>query len=211
MAGTAALLGLGLSLGLSGGLAPGPLTALVVRETLQHGTRAGLTVAVAPLLTDGPILLLTGLVLRRLSDLGPVLGVTSVVGAVVLGWLGWQTARAPAPDLHAPGSPASGGSLRRALAVNLVNPHPWVFWVTVGTPSTLQALDAGVGVAAGFLALFFAGLCGVKIALALGLGRISRFFAGPAYRLVMQGLGLALAGFGGLLLWDGLQRLGFAG
>ena len=49
----------GALLGLSGGLAPGPLLTLVANETLRHGARAGIGVALAPLLTDLPIVLIT--------------------------------------------------------------------------------------------------------------------------------------------------------
>ena len=42
---------LGTVLGLSAGLAPGPLLTLVISETLQHDIRAGIKVAVAPFIT----------------------------------------------------------------------------------------------------------------------------------------------------------------
>ena len=207
MADAVALLALGLSLGTSGGLAPGPLTTLVVSETVQGGTRAGAAVAVAPLLTDGPILLLTGLALRQLGDVGPALGVVSLIGAAFLVWLGWQTMRAEPAGLE-PDPELARGSLRRAVGTNLLNPHPWVFWITLGTPTTLQALEHGAATGAGFLACFFGGLVGTKLLMALALGRMRRFFVSRAWRVVMGALGAALMAFAAWLAWDGLVRLG---
>lgn len=50
---------IGAALGLSAGLAPGPLLTLVISETLQHGVKSGVKVALAPVITDLPITLLT--------------------------------------------------------------------------------------------------------------------------------------------------------
>jgi len=50
--------GKGTLLGLAAGFSPGPLTVLVIGETLRHGLRSGLQVAIAPILTDIPIILL---------------------------------------------------------------------------------------------------------------------------------------------------------
>jgi threonine/homoserine/homoserine lactone efflux protein len=50
------LLGLALILGATSAISPGPLLALVISATLQRGFWAALRVAVAPLLTDAPIL-----------------------------------------------------------------------------------------------------------------------------------------------------------
>jgi hypothetical protein len=47
--------GTGAVLGLAGGLTPGPLTTLGMGQTLQHGTREGVKVALVPALTDGPL------------------------------------------------------------------------------------------------------------------------------------------------------------
>jgi threonine/homoserine/homoserine lactone efflux protein len=82
---------LGIVLGLSAGLAPGPVLTLVISETLQHGARAGMMVAIAPLLTDAPLILLTLALLSRLAELDGVLGVLSLVGGGFVLFLGWRT------------------------------------------------------------------------------------------------------------------------
>lgn len=58
----------GLVLGLSAGVSPGPLTVLVISQTLTHGPREGYKVAFAPLITDAPIIALTIVVLTQLAN-----------------------------------------------------------------------------------------------------------------------------------------------
>ena len=58
---------IGTLLGLSAGLSPGPLLTLVVSETFRHDFKAGIKVAISPLITDLPIILLTVIILDRLS------------------------------------------------------------------------------------------------------------------------------------------------
>ena len=59
----------GVVFGLSAGLSPGPLLTLVISETLKHGTRSGIKVALAPLITDTPIVMLAITVVSQVSDL----------------------------------------------------------------------------------------------------------------------------------------------
>jgi len=47
----------GLMLGLTAGVAPGPLLTLVVSQTLRYGVREGIKIAIAPIFTDLPIIL----------------------------------------------------------------------------------------------------------------------------------------------------------
>ena len=51
-----AALASGAFLGLSCGLAPGPLLALLLAQTLRHGPREGCKIALTPLVTDAPII-----------------------------------------------------------------------------------------------------------------------------------------------------------
>ena len=48
----------GAILGLSAGFAPGPLLTLVVSETLRYNVKEGIKVALAPIVTDLPIVVL---------------------------------------------------------------------------------------------------------------------------------------------------------
>ncbi len=64
---TLSSLAAGTVFGLSAGFAPGPLLTLVITQTLRHDIREGVKVAMAPLITDLPIILLSLLVLSRLG------------------------------------------------------------------------------------------------------------------------------------------------
>ncbi|MCW8858140.1 MAG: LysE family transporter, partial [Deltaproteobacteria bacterium] len=92
-------LAMGVVLGLSAGFAPGPLMTLVVSETLQHNTRSGIKVALAPLVTDLPIVLFSLLILAKLAEFQVVLGIISLGGAVFLLLLGWQSLRVKTIEL----------------------------------------------------------------------------------------------------------------
>ena len=194
----------GLLLGLSSGLAPGPLLTLVASETLRHGAAAGIRVALAPLLTDAPIVLTTLLVLRPLADQPAPLALLHLAGGLYLGWLALEGLRFQGADLS-PAPPS--GSLWRGVIANFLNPSPYLFWLTVGTPTVLAAWqESGLAVAA-FIAAFYALLVGSKVLLALGLGRSRRALRSRGYRLVMRGLGGLLLVYALLFLYQGWQLL----
>jgi threonine/homoserine/homoserine lactone efflux protein len=47
----------GLSFGLAAGLKPGPLGVIVIQQALSRGLLAGVRASLAPLITDGPIII----------------------------------------------------------------------------------------------------------------------------------------------------------
>ena len=61
--------------GLAGGFSPGPTTILVVSQTLRFGFLDGIKVALAPALTDAPIILVAVLPVGQISRFEFVLGV----------------------------------------------------------------------------------------------------------------------------------------
>ena len=84
----------GLSIGLAAGLAPGPLQALILTATLQRGFGAGWRVAVAPLLTDAPIVALSVLAVGALPDAGVrALGIGGGAAVATFGVWELRTAR----------------------------------------------------------------------------------------------------------------------
>jgi threonine/homoserine/homoserine lactone efflux protein len=154
-------LALGLALGLGAGLAPGPLLALVVAATLDRGFAAGARVAVAPLVTDAPIVAVCVLVLSGLPD--AALAALSFAGAAFVAYLAVDVLRTPPPDAPEPGA---ARDLRRAATVNALSPHPWLFWITVGGPVLVDAAGRDPLLAVGFLAAFYTLLVGTKLVLA---------------------------------------------
>lgn len=199
-------LGIGILLGLSAGIAPGPLLMLVISETLRHGTRAGITVALAPIITDLPIIAASLLVLTNLAGYSPVLGVVSLFGSLFLCYTGYQTLRVPPVDLTLPTGDA--WSLGKGVVTNLLSPHPYLFWITVGTPLVYRTLEQGPASLAAFLGGFYLCLVGSKVMLAVGVGRSRMLLRGRPYLFTMRLLGLLLLLFALLLLNDGLQLLG---
>ncbi|MBI5441818.1 MAG: LysE family transporter [Deltaproteobacteria bacterium] len=196
----------GVLLGLSAGLSPGPLLALVLSQTLRYGAWEGAKSAAAPLVTDLPIVTGCLLMLTQVAASRAGLGAVSLGGAIFLAFTAYQTATAGPPEGE--GSRAAPRSLLKGAAVNALSPHPYLFWLTVGGPTLLRAWERGWLCATAFAVGFFGCLVGSKVAVAAAAGRSRRFFTGRAYAWLMRALGAALLVFAALLLREGLMLLG---
>ncbi len=82
---------IGTILGLSAGFAPGPLLTLVISETLQHDVKSGVKVALAPIITDLPIVILTLFILAKLSNFHNILGIISLIGGFFILFMGYES------------------------------------------------------------------------------------------------------------------------
>lgn len=197
----------GALLGLAAGFAPGPLMALVLAQALRFGTREGMKVAAAPLITDVPIVILaTALVGLAAGVAEGLLGAISLAGAAFVAWLGLESIRTTGVE---PGRPDEAPrSWTRGAVVNALSPHPYLFWVTVGAPVLIRASGEGPLAVAAFLGGFYACLVGAKMALAVLAGASGGRLRGGAYRAVMVVLGGLLILFALRLGLEGLRLLG---
>lgn len=198
---------MGLVLGLSAGLAPGPLLTLVVSETLSRGIAGGIRVALAPLISDLPIVVLTLAVLSRLADFNPVLGLISLVGGAMvlkMGISGLRMSGVAQEEGHRDTNP-----LYKGVLVNVLSPHPYLFWISVGGPTTARAWEISPGSAAGFIVGFYFLLIGAKVGLALITARTRTFMTGNLYVYTMKALGGVLCILAFVLVWEGLGLLGW--
>jgi threonine/homoserine/homoserine lactone efflux protein len=193
--------------GLSGGLSPGPLLALVVAETLARGRGAGLAVAAAPLVTDGPIIALAILLLGRIDSSEPALGIVSIAGGFVLAFFGVAGFRGPDEKIDEVDSqPRVWTSLGKGVVVNLLNPSPYLFWLTIGAPMLLRAHRASSSAAVAFLVVFYLGLVGSKSMLAVLVARSRAVLSGRSYLFINRALALVLLVYAVLFIRDGLLR-----
>ena len=191
--------------GLSAGFSPGPLLTLVIAQTLKHGVKEGVKVSLAPLVTDAPIICITLLVLSFLSHIHAVLGWISIAGGCFVVYLAFSTFRAAHPDMQTSGKQAQ--SLGKGIAVNALSPHPYLFWITVGSPFILRAWEKGLPSAIAFVLSFMVCLVGSKILVAILVGKTRHFLTGNIYRYTMRVLGVLLFVFALLLFRDGIAML----
>ena len=187
--------------GLGAGVAPGPLQAVVITSTLQRGFGAGWRVAMGPLITDAPIIVLSVAVLSSLPD--SYLNGLAIVGGTVLIGLGlWELRNSRAEASEHEAAPG-GGDLLRGAAVNLLNPHPWIFWIGAGAPLVVGAWRREPWVAVGVLTLFYGLLIGLKVVtawlVAKGGARLTDRWR---QRLVVVGAVLLMLG-GMFVAWQG--------
>ena len=199
----------GIVLGASAGFAPGPLTALVISETLRHDMKAGIRVAISPLVTDFPVILFTFLILTRLPSSHGLLGGISLIGGLVLVYMGYGSLKTDGSALEGTIGVKST-SLRKGIVVNLTNPHPYLFWISVGTPTFLKALDHHPVSAMGFIVSFYLLLVGAKVLMAVLVGNSRHFLTGKGYVWTMRILGILLFVFAGILFKDAFTLLGTA-
>lgn len=195
---------LGVGLGVSAGFAPGPLTTVVITESLEHGVKSGLKVSLAPFLTDIPIVLLSFFVMAQVAGFHSVLGGISLVGGCFLLYLGFANFKLQ-PVLVQAGARRSNSLIKGAMT-NFLSPNPYIFWISVGGPILIQA-DLFSGTI--FMLCFYGMLVPIKMGMAVVAGRSRSFFSGTYYLLLMRFLGVVLWALSFLLFMDGARLVGW--
>jgi threonine/homoserine/homoserine lactone efflux protein len=197
---------IGAMLGLSAGIAPGPLLTLVISETLQHDIKAGIKVALVPLITDIPIIVLALFLSASLTELNHVLGSISLIGGCFILYLAYNNLCIEAVEIDEQ-EIKKPGSLMKGILTNALSPHPYLFWLTVGAPMVSKAMNKNIFIALLFILSFYFFLVGSKITLAILTGKSKLFLSGKPYIYTMKFLGLVLGLFAIILFQDGLKLL----
>ena len=193
----------GTLLGLAAGFTPGPLLVLVISETLRHNIKAGIKVAIAPLITDIPIILISLLVLNRLANFKFILGLISIFGGLFILYLGYECLKTTGVELDI--ASHSADSLKKGVITNALNPHPYIFYITVGAPTIFKSLNQNIFSTASFVGSFLFFLVGSKVLLAMVVERSRSFLQGSVYIWVLRILGILLLFFSVVLFKDGLK------
>ena len=198
--------GAGAVFGVIGGISPGPLLVLIISESMRHGAHAGIMVAMTPLLTDLPILILAVFLLNQLSHFEILLGCISIKDSIFLRRLGWLSLRTAGILLE--DEKLEPHSFLARKMTNYLNPSMYLFWFTFGAPFLVSSTLDNPGSAIFFIFSFYISIVGAKILIALGVARSSRLTEGVWYLRIMKFLGIFLMGFALLFIKDGLGYFG---
>ena len=173
---------LGFGLGLSLAVPPGPVNALVVREASRHGAWGGIRAGLPAPTLDTAYMLLVVFGLPRLLDLDAAKPWLATVGAALMLYLAWDTARVR-PEATA--APAKAVAL---WAVTLSNPFQYAWWLSAG--ATFLG-EQGAWGAAGFVVAVFGWVVVLSNLVAHGAQRWSWF--APSMTLLSADLLLVFA------------------
>ena len=205
----------GLALGIGSGVAPGPLLALALTTTLRRGLRAGLLVAAAPLVSDALIIALALTLIAQLP--ATVVTVMSIVGGLVVLAFGVETLRSvpkadPSRMREDPPSASrwpqlATHPLAQATVLNLLNPAPWIFWLTAGGTLLVEAWTRTPIDAVALLVAFYVGIVGSKALIVAGIAAGRHRLTTTAYRRLLAGASGLLFLVGAVLVVRGLAEL----
>ena len=184
----------GAALGLSATATPGPLQAFLISRSIQDGWKRTLPATLAPLLSDGPIVVLVLLALTQLP--AEFIRILRIVGGGYVIFLAWRTylsfrgypTRPPAPETNRK-------TLLQAMGINLLNPNPYIFWSLVAGPIVLQGWAIHPTLAVGFVAGFY-GIFILSSALLVVLFAITRNLGPRVVRALLGTSAMALLAFG---------------
>jgi len=194
---------LGITYGFAAGAQPGQLQAYLISRTVAHGWRSTLPAALAPVVSDAPIIALVLFVLTRIPLV--LLHVLRAMGGVFLLYLAWTTAVAyRAAATPAPGSPRE--TLIQAALLNLLNPNPYLGWSLVMGPLCLEAWHRAPANAVALVAAFY----GVMVIVSAGIVIVfasARAFGARLSQVCVAISAVALACFGLYQLWRGVTSI----
>jgi len=193
----------GIGYGFAAGVQPGPLQTYIISQTLLKGWRRTLPAALAPLLSDGPIIAICLFVLSQVPGwLQRILFIAGGLFVLYLAYGAYQTWKNFNPELPSPKSGTQQSILKAAL-VNTLNPNPYIFWTLVTGPILLAGWRNtpvyGLGFLLGFYATFILSLA----TMILIFGTVRQL--GPKINRVLLGFSaVALFFFGLYQLWLGI-------
>ena len=180
----------GLLFGLSAGWTPGPLFMLVISETLKHGFKEGIKVAMAPLLTDLPIIAAALFLLSRLSNVELIFGIISLLGGLFIIYLGYESLRFKGVEIESMVSRPQ--SLKKGIIANVLNPAPYLFWLTIGGPIILKAVRIHILWVFCFVLSLYLVFISSKIGIAFAVGKSRVFLKSRGYIYTIRTLGVVL-------------------
>ena len=197
---------IGTLFGLSAGISPGPLTTLIITQTIKHNKAEGIKVAISPLITDLPIILIAFFLFIQLSQFNIVLAIISFAGGVFVAYLGFESIISKGLNFNTLDSKSA--SIKKGIVTNFLSPNPYLFWATVGMPYVFKAYEINLVAAVIFLTSFYIFLIGSKVVIAIIVARTKVFIRQIFYITIMRLLGMALFIFSILLFYDGIKYLG---
>ena len=193
----------GLGYGLAAASQPGPFQTYLISQSLTRGWKRTLPGALAPLVSDGPIIALCLLVLSQVPIW--MQSALYIAGGIFILYLAYGTFRAWRDfDENAPQAGSTGRqNIFQAALMNVLSPGPYIFWTLITGPVLIAGWRESPLNAVGFMAGFYSAMISSLATIILVFGMASKL--GPKVNRAMLGISaVALFCFGVYQLWLGI-------
>ncbi len=191
----------GLTLGLTAAATPGTFQAFIIGQSLKNGWRRTLPAVFAPVIAEGPIILMMTFLLTQMPF--GFLRAIRIIGGIFVLYLAWRSYQAYRNYQPVSVSEASSQTLWQAIGANLLSPGPYLFWSMLAGPILVKAWGETPAYGLSFLLGFYLALVGGSALLVILFSATRQL--GPRVNRVLIGVSaLILLGFGLFQLWQGL-------
>ncbi len=195
----------GIVFGLSGGITPGPLLMLIISETIKYGWKEGFKLSFVPIMSDLPVVLLSLGIIARLKDADFIIGLITIGGAMFITYLAYESLTFSATEIR--NSQKRTGSLSKGVLLNLLNPNPYIFWLSIGAPTVIRATEISRTAPAFFILAMYLFLIGSKVSITFLVNASRSILKNRYYLLSIRTLGFVLLIFALIFFYKGLQTL----
>jgi threonine/homoserine/homoserine lactone efflux protein len=196
----------GIVYGFAAAAQPGPFQTYLISQSLLKGWRKSVIGALAPLVSDGPIITLCLVVLSQVPDwLKRFLYIAGGLFILYLAFGAYRSWKNFDPHLSSAETGNQQGILKAAL-MNVLSPGPYIFWTLVTGPILITGWREtplnGISFLLGFYITMISSLA--MIILVFGSARQ----LGPKVNRALLGVSsIALFGFGLYQLWLGITGI----
>lgn len=183
----------GIFFGFGNGVSPGPLMALSISTTLKKGIKDGIYVSISPLISDLLIISVSYYIASQALSYDSLLSIITILGSLFLLFLGWKCLtfkRSDGRNLQM-GEVQPSFSLLKGVLTNILNPYPYIFWITVGIPFCIKIYGENSlpGLMLYFISFYFS-FCITKTVVVITAFRGQISLSTKSYEIVMKILGL---------------------
>jgi len=194
---------LGATYAFAAAVQPGQFQTFIISQTLKNGWKKTLPAAFAPVLSDGPIIVLVLFILTNVPT--GFLQMLQICGGLLLLYLAYNSYKSFREyDVNKePIIDKSDRTLLKAVLVNAINPAPYIGWSLIMGPLFLKGYNEapanGISLLISFYSILIINTMGIIIL--FGFARN----LGPKVTHATLGIAsIALAGFGVYQLWQGI-------
>ena len=192
----------GIGYGFAAAVQPGPFQTYIISQTLTRGWKRTLPAALAPLVSDGPIIVLCLLVLSQIplwfQKILYLAGGLFILYLALGAYKAWRDFGLSLPSAET----GTQQSVLKAALMNALSPGPYIYWSLVTGPILLKGWRETPLHGIGFLAGFYATIVSSLVLIILVFGTTAKLGA-KVSRILLGISAIALFCFGIYQLWLG--------